>query len=410
MDQFGTRIQSKSQYFEEEKVANKNRNVSDFSYSCKKSFNIIIGHPLLMNMDIPIDLRLNYPVLSSQNTYFEKSFKKHFDNYHNWLTVQPFTGDTRDRETAAHWLSGNGEQIEPNRLSIVAGGHHALLVCLLATDMQGKAIAVDEFTYSNVKEFAKLLHLSLVPCLGDDKGMMPSAIREQMRKFDLKAIYLMPTLHNPTGIVMPLDRRIEIAALAVNLGLIIIEDDAYGFLEENPPLKFAQLAPEISWSIYSLSKPLAPDIKVAYLVSPLKNVSQANTAIKLSMSNSSAFFSSYVSELISTGELEIIIREKRMEGKRRQLIVLDLLQGIKIKAHANGWHLWVELPAGISSEALNLSLLRAGVEISPAAAFATTGTHDARDFIRISLGGEKDMDRIKRGIDIIKQNIVELLS
>lgn len=317
--------------------------------------------------------------------------------------------DFADRETVAHWLSANGEKIDPKSLSIVTGGHHALLVCLLAADLQGKAIAVDTFTYSNLKEFAKLLHLTLVPCMGDDKGITPSAIRQQMNEFDLKAIYLMPTVHNPTGMVIPLERRIEIAELAIDLGLIIIEDDAYGFLEENPPLKFAQIAPAISWYIYSLSKPLAPDIKVAYLVSPLKDATQVNIAIKLSTNNPSAFFSSYIAELIRTGELETIIREKRFEGNRRQMIVRDLLPDLKIQAHINGWHLWVELPVGVSSEVLNLTLLQEGVGISPAAAFAGPALNEEQDYFRISLGGEKDMERIVQGIDIINKNVVRLL-
>jgi len=196
--------------------------------------------------------------------------------------------------------------------------------------------------------------------------------------------------------------------LANSLGLIIMEDDAYDFLEEYPPLKFVQIAPGISWYIYSLSKPLAPDIKVAYLVSPLEYISRVKNAVKLSTSNPSAFFYSYVSQLIRTGELKTIISEKREEGKKRQSIVRGLLPGLNIQAHKNSWHLWIELPPGISSEALNLSLLSAGVEISPSAVFATTVTKKENDFVRVSLGGERNMERIIEGIDIFKQHILQL--
>jgi DNA-binding transcriptional MocR family regulator len=356
-------------------------------------------------MESVIDLRLNYPVLSSQGPYFKSSFTQHVNEYTNWLSVKPFRGYDTDRELAAAWLSREGEEIGYDRISLVTGGHHGILVTLLAAGLREKVIVTDEFTYPNFKELAGFLGIKLVSCHGDEKGMVPESLKKVCTQFAAGAIYIMPTLHNPTGHVMPVERRLEIINVANDLGIVIIEDDAYGFLEEDPPLKFAQLEPGICWYIYSLSKPLAPDIKVGYIVSPLKDISVVSSAIKLTTSNPSTFFSSYVSRLIGSGELELIIREKREEGRKRRLIAQGLLNGLNTRAHENGWHLWVGLPMGVSSDDLNSSLLKENVLISPSSAYRIGKKDKANDFFRISLGGEKDIARVIEGITIVKRTI-----
>jgi len=238
--------------------------------------------------------------------------------------------------------------------------------------------------------------------------MLPESLKEVCNKFSASGIYIMPTLHNPTGHVMPLDRRFEIISVASNLGIVIIEDDAYGFLEEDPPLKFAQLEPGNCWYIYSLSKPLAPDIKLGYIVSPLKDIPAVSSAIKLSTSNPSPLFSSYVSRLISSGELQVIIREKREEGRKRRLAAQGLLNGLNARAHENGWHLWVELPAAVSAGHLHSALLKEKVLISPSSAYRVGEMSMGNDFFRIALGGEKDIARVMEGVVIVNRTIQHL--
>ena len=368
----------------------------------------IIAKKIQPQMNAVIDLQLNYPVLSSQGNYFNSSFKQHVNEYDKWLSVIPFRGYDADRELAAAWLSGNGKQIGYDRVSMVTGGHHGVLVAVLAAGLIGKVVVTDEFTYPNFKELAGLLDIRLVPCAGDEKGMLPESLKEVCNKFSASGIYVMPTLHNPTGHVMPVDRRSEIIEVASNLGIVIIEDDAYGFLEEDPPLKFAQLEPGNCWYIYSLSKPLAPDIKLGYVVSPLKDISTVSSAIKLSTSNPSALFASYVSGLIGSGELQVIIRQKREEGRKRRLAAQGLLNGLNVRAHENGWHLWVELPTAVSADDLYSALLKEKVLISPSSAYRVGKRSKGNDFFRIALGGEKDLARVLEGVGIVDRTIQHL--
>jgi DNA-binding transcriptional MocR family regulator len=361
-------------------------------------------------MDPLIDLRLNYPVLPVQSDYFKNSFTRHFGAYSDWLSIKPFRGSDAHRDLAATWLSREGEKIDRDRLSVVTGGHHGVLVAILAAGLSGKVIVADEFTYPNFKELAGLMGIQLVRCIGDADGMMPDSLKRVATKFSASGVYLMPTLHNPVGYVMPVERRLQIIEVARNLGMVIIEDDAYGFLEAEPPLKFAQLDPVGCWYICSMSKPLAPDIKVGYVVSPLSDVSAVGAAIKLSSSNPSSLFSSYISELIGNGELDLIISEKRQEGRKRREAAQNLLTGWNARGHENGWHLWVETPEGIGSDELSSAVTLEGVLISQSSMYRIGEWSGGSDFFRISLGGESDFRRVVRGIEIIADNFRRLAS
>ena len=356
-------------------------------------------------MDPVIDLRLNYPVLPGQSDYFKNSFTRHFGAYNDWLSIKPFRGSDADLELASTWLSREGVKIDCDRLSVVTGGHHGVLVAILAAGLSGKVVVTDEFTYPNFKELAGLMGIQLVPCIGDVDGMLPDSLKEVATKFSASGVYLMPTLHNPVGYVMPVQRRLQIIDVAVDLGMVIIEDDAYGFLEARPPLKFAQLDPARCWYVCSMSKPLAPDIKVGYVVSPLSDIPAVGAAIRLSTSNPSSLFSSYISELIGSGELDLIIKEKRQEGRKRREAAQKLLAGWNARGHENGWHLWVEIPEGISSGELNSAVALEGVLISSSSAYRIGEKGGGSDFFRISLGGESDFKRVIRGIEIITDNL-----
>jgi DNA-binding transcriptional MocR family regulator len=351
-----------------------------------------------------ISLSSNYPVLAAQQAEFKNIIERHYSTYDEWLTMKPASGSERDRRIAAEWLSGKGPRISEDRIAVVSSGHQAIFIAMMAASLQGSAIAVDEFTYSNVLSIAGIMNVQIVGCKTDEKGMLPSALEAASKQFPIKAVYVMGTISNPTSIVMPLERRLEIIEVARKNGQIIIDDDAYGFLEENPPANFAQLAPDLGWFIYSLSKPVAPDIKVAYIVAPEQYMQKITVAIKLTTSNPSTFFTSLISQLISNGELASLLRKKREEGNRRQAKTREVLAGYEVRGHENGFHCWLKLPEGVSASTLYTALLQEGVEVMPGTFFAAPGTNPEQH-IRIAMGAEEDMNKVMQGLEIIKRRL-----
>lgn len=357
-------------------------------------------------MEKPIDLQLNYPLLPGQEEEFSAMLRSAMAEIDNLSALIPAGGRLSDKEIGAQWLSMEGYTVSPSSVWLGAGGHHGCLVSLLAAGLAGKTIVAEEFAYSNFKAIAGFLGIRLVGCAADALGLKPAALREICVQQKVDALYIMATINNPTGTVLPLDRRLEIVDIARAHDLVIIEDDAYGFLEEEPLPNFFRLAPERGFYIYSFSKPLLPGIKISYILAPSSFDVAMRRALDLTVTNIPVLYAQVLNTYISSGRLEELIRSKRQEGRRRQEKARALLRDQIVLGHVNGWHLWVRL--GTSSlglgaasgpgSALELAerLASVGVLVSAGDAYAVGPAPYAA--IRIAMGGEREWARVEEGL------------
>lgn len=176
---------------------------------------------------------------------------------------------------------------------ITAGGEKSLTLLLMTLFSSGDKIAVDEFTYANLIATAQLNNLHLVAIKNDQGGMNIEALKHACQNNNLAGLYIMPEYSNPTGAVLSVARRKEIATIAQEYGLKIIEDDYLSFLSKlNPerPPKIMELLPDQTCYVCSMSKVLASGLRVGYLVFPAQLAQQIkngffNTTVKTSTLN-----------------------------------------------------------------------------------------------------------------------------
>mmetsp|Transcript_33175 Transcript_33175/g.57309 ORF Transcript_33175/g.57309 Transcript_33175/m.57309 type:complete len:131 (+) Transcript_33175:849-1241(+) len=112
--------------------------------------------------------------------------------------------------------------------------HHCYLQVLTLLLEKGDILLTDEFTYSNALEVCGTLGLRARGVPLDRRGPEPGALRAACRALRPKALYTVPTGQNPTGLSIDEDRKREIYAVAQEFDLIIIEDDAYYYLQYPP--------------------------------------------------------------------------------------------------------------------------------------------------------------------------------
>src|SRR5262249_4586615 len=118
-----------------------------------------------------------------------------------------------------------------------------------------------------IKAAARELGVRLVGVAMDAHGILPDALKSACKEYKPKAVYLTPTLHNPTTATLPQERREAIADIIAANKTILIEDDAYGWL--NPAASpIANLIPERTYLAVGLSKCVAPALRVSYLLVP----------------------------------------------------------------------------------------------------------------------------------------------
>ena len=282
---------------------------------------------------------------------------------------QPAAGARRNRVAGATWIGRTGLDVSVDRVIVTAGGQHGIFITLLALTKPGDEVLVEEFTYSNLRKLAKERGLRLKPVRMDKNGLLPSALDAACRAGG-KFLYTIPTLQNPTSSVMPEARRREIAAVARKHGLIVIEDDVYAYLvpEVAPLTKY--LPEDQAVYITSLSKSVAPGIRIGYIAAPTNLIESLAAGISRTMVNAPPAMAELASTLIADGTAVRIVDWKRKEVAARQELTNRVLVDLRFQTHPYSPHVWLYLPDSWQTEPFVLLAKQRGVSLNGAADFA----------------------------------------
>ncbi|KEJ97883.1 transcriptional regulator, GntR family [Pseudosulfitobacter pseudonitzschiae] len=301
------------------------------------------------------------------------------------LRYQPHGGRTHERRIIAKSLATTLGKVDPECLLVTSGGQHGLATLALGLFRRGQAIATDTLTYPGFKSVAALQGLDLVAVDGDDGAMDPDALDRQCRQGKLRAVYLMPTVHNPLGTVMSETTRLRLVSIARKHDLFIIEDAAYAFLEPEPPPSLITLAPERTIHVGSFSKSLATGLRLGYVVAPAAHVEKLLGAIRATTWNAPALISGLVTGWIEDGTLAKSQLTRRQDGAARQLLCRSAFDGMPLLSHRNAGFAWVPLAKGTRAEPIVTRLKEQGFSVSGADPFATGGA--APQALRLAFGG-----------------------
>ena len=313
------------------------------------------------------------------------------------MEYQPHAGRPAEREAGALWIERSGGlTAAPAQVVVTTSGQHAMAAVLAAIAEPGDNLAVEALTYPGIRAVAGLLHLKPVPIALDEHGIVPEALDAACRATRLRALYTLPTLHNPTTATLPLERRRALAALAERHGLLLIEDDVYGFLRTPalPPL--ASLAPEHAFYLTSTSKSFLPGLRVGYAHCPPGLVERVTAALRAMTYTAPPLMARVASRWIEDGTADRLVSEKRAETARRQAVVGRLLPRQSYRSDPAAAHLWLSLPEPWHAEEFAAAAERRGVGVTPAAAF-TLG-RQAPNAVRLCIGTPPTLAALERGL------------
>ncbi|MGY4285906.1 DNA-binding transcriptional regulator YhcF (GntR family) [Bradyrhizobium sp. LM2.7] len=156
------------------------------------------------------------------------------------LNYQPPGGSAHEREVAARWMRARVPHAHADRLVIYPGAQTILFNLLACLARPGDVVLTEALTFPGIKAAAARLGVKLAGVTMDDGGILPDALAKACRALKPKAVYLIPTLHNPTTATLLPERRSAIAQIIHDAGTTLIEDDAYGLLD---PLGVADRQP-----------------------------------------------------------------------------------------------------------------------------------------------------------------------
>ncbi|MGX1788316.1 aminotransferase-like domain-containing protein [Bosea sp. NPDC055332] len=331
-----------------------------------------------------IDLEFNYPILPKQIALIAKSLAALEESSALDAALRQATsvGTPAVRSAAAMFLSQGGWSPAPEQLIFTGNGRQSVAAALAALVPTGGRCGVEALTYPFIKGIAARLGITLVPLAMDENGMRPDAVQKAHREAQLSALYVQPAVQNPLGMTMPPARRADLLRVVEELGLTIIEDNVYGFLDGEPPL--AALAPESCLVIDSLSKKVAPGLTLGFVVVPLRLRESVTASVRSGGWTASGFAFAAAQRMMSDGTIAELARLKRLDARARQELAAERLSGFEIQANRNCYHLWLTLPAYWRSQSFVAAAARRDIALTPSSTFTVTPGH-APNAVRLAL-------------------------
>lgn len=363
----------------------------------------------------PIDLSLNFPVLEGRavllaETLAEMSRSNSLDRL---LRYQPDVGLPEHRAAGAAWMAESGVAVSADSVVVTAGAQHAIGATLAALCKPGDAILTESLTFPGVKALAQEMRLTAHGVAMDAEGLRPDALEEACRTHAPRALYLVPTLQNPTSTIMPEARRRRIAAVCERHGVTIIEDDIYALLLSDRPPPMATFLPRQTVYIASAAKALAPGLRVGFCAAPPALLSRIGSAVRLSCWMAPPLTVEVVRRWMDSGQATRIVADTRAVIAQRRALADRLLladtPGLSTATPAESYHLWLRLPEGWTTGALVDQAHGVGLTLQRSDVFAVgrDANGQTRDHLRLCLGTEGSEARFAEGLrrlrDLLRQ-------
>lgn len=301
------------------------------------------------------------------------------------MQQQPPGGRRHDRQVVCDFLARHrGIDVAADRLFLVNGAQQGLDVAARTWLAPGDQVAVDALSYPGFKMLGAAQRLVLKPvrCLADGPDL--AALDALCRGRRIRAIYAMPTLHNPLGWVLDNAQRRQLVAIARRHDCLLIEDAAYAFLADPAPPALVTMAPERTVYVSSFSKSVATGLRVGYLIVPEAAARRAKAQIRASHWSLPSLVTTMAARWIVDGTVARLEAAQRAGARTRQVIAREVFAGMDVTANPASLFVWLRLPPELRMDRIATALADRNIAVSKAEAYATT-VH-APHALRLALG------------------------
>lgn len=294
-----------------------------------------------------------------------------------------------------------------DEILITSGSLQALDLVNEALLSPGDTVIVEQATYGGMISRLTQRGVNVVGVALDDDGIDPDDLAAVLERLaaegtTAKYLYTIPTVQNPTGSVLPIERRRRILELAREHEVPIFEDECYADLlwgADRPPALRA-LDEDNGQVIYcgSFSKSIAPALRVGYLVADpsvirqllaLKTDAGTGALEQLTLAEfAPTHFDDHVERLTQTLQAK---GEAMVDALRH-----EFGDSVEIVPPQGGIYVWVTFPEGVDTSALVEAAAKVGVEFNPGAGWSADAVDGSRR-LRLCFG-QPDHDTIRAGV------------
>lgn len=299
------------------------------------------------------------------------------------------------RRQVARWYVHAGCALSPDDVVITCGALEAIHLSLRAVTQPGDTVAIESPTYWGILQTLEMLGLKALeipthPRTGPSLEALEVVLRENL----VKAVVLIPTVHNPLGSIMPEENRRRLVALIRQANVALIEDDIYadlGYAPARPRAcrSFDDASADSRVMVCGgFSKTVAPGLRIGWCIPGTwtREVTRMKACLNIAAPTLPQLA---LAQFMENGGYERHLRKvtaiyhKQVE-RMSELVAEHFPPQTRITRPQGGFLLWVELPPTIDSVELHNQAMRSAISICPGVVFSATGKY--RNCLRLNCG------------------------
>jgi len=330
------------------------------------------------------------------------------------LQYSPTLGVMSFREAVADFVRSKGVKVlSDDRVAVTTGSQEAIYLLAMTLINPKDAIIVESPTYLAALNVFRYYGAEFVSVPIDENGMKTELLEDKIKEakskgLNVKLVYTVATCHNPTGVIMPDDRRKELLEVASKYDLLVIEDDPYSFFvfDDVPftPLKTLDSEGRVIY-LGTFSKILAPGLRLGYMVADrqiTRMVELAKQMVDLHSSTLSQYIALYA---LKEGVVEKTIQKARLVYREKRDIMIESLEeympeGSHWFKPRGGLFAFIYLPDGVDTTDMLPMAIEKGVAYVPGRSFFSDGS--GVNAMRINFS-YLPPDKLREGIRLIAE-------
>ncbi len=299
------------------------------------------------------------------------------------------------RQQVARWYVRAGCALSPDDIVITCGALEAIHLCLRAVTRPGDTIALESPTYWGILQTIDMLGLKALEIPTHPRtGPSLDALEVVLNQNLVKAVVLIPTVHNPLGSIMSSDDRRRLVTMIRNANVALIEDDIYADLVYAPRVRACRSYDDESSAqshvmvCGGFSKTIAPSLRIGWCIPGrwLREITRLKAWLNIAAPTLPQLA---LAQFMHDGGYERHLRKvtsiyRRQVDRMSDLMAEHFPVETRITRPQGGFLIWAELPEKVDSVELHHRAIKSGISICPGIVFSATGKY--RNCIRINCG------------------------
>jgi GntR family transcriptional regulator/MocR family aminotransferase len=291
----------------------------------------------------------------------------------NFLKYGSTMGSENLRIAICNYLSNTrGLVVTPENIIITKGSQMGIYLAaqLILNPLDTIAVGISSFTTADETFKYSGANLERIPV--DENGMDVDFLEEILKHKKIKAVYIIPHHHCPTGVTMSMERRLKLLNLAKEYRFAILEDDYdFDFHYDNKPYLPLAGIDHNQNVIYigSISKTFAPALRIGFMVGPPAFVEAAASLRKMIDRQGDTLLEEAFAVMFENGEMDRHFRKSLKIYKQRRNFFCDILQAefkgkIDFKIPEGGLAVWSQFNKEINLIKMSQDASKNGLSIS----------------------------------------------